>query len=94
MPRLHHVTERGVDHTLLLEDAEPAEGRGRNLNGVHATAAAGDVLDEELGRGELFGEDVCDGGLGSGHGGEFGVFLLLLRRGAGGGGGRGEAEEA
>lgn len=69
MPLLDHIPQRGIDHPLLLEHVCALESMRRNLNGVHAAAAARDVLDEEFGGFELVGEEFGDGGLGFVHGG-------------------------
>lgn len=67
MPLPDEIPQRAVDQALLLEHAEPPEGRGRDVDGVHAAAAAGDVLHEEGGGVQLGGEDGGDGGFGGGH---------------------------
>lgn len=86
MPLLDEVPQRAVDQTLLLEHIEPLERRRRDVNGVHAAAAAGDVLYEERRGVELGGEDGGDGRLGGGHARVFVCFLRLLLAGRGGGG--------
>lgn len=69
MPALDDVPQRGIHHPLLLQHGSPLEGRARDVNGVHAAAAAGHVADQELGRAELLAEEVGDGLLGRRHGG-------------------------
>lgn len=67
MPLLDQIAQRAIHQALLLEHVEPLEGRRSNVDGVHAAAAAGDVLHEEGGGVELGGEDGGDGGFGGGH---------------------------
>lgn len=69
MPLLDQIAQRTIDQSLLLEHVEPLEGGGGDVDGVHAAAAAGDVLDEQGGGVELGGEDGGDGGFGGGHAG-------------------------
>lgn len=40
VPALHDVPQRGIHHPLLLQHGGPLEGRARDVNGVHAAAAA------------------------------------------------------
>ena len=71
MPLLNHVAQSGVYKALLFEDGEAAKLWGGDVNGIHGATTAGDILDEELGRLELGGEEGSDGGFGGGHGGWF-----------------------
>lgn len=86
MPLLDEIPQRAVDQALLLEHVEPLERRRRDVNGVHAAAAAGDVLHEKRRGVELGGEDGGDGRFGGGHARVFVCFLRLLLAGGGGGG--------
>lgn len=46
VPALDKVAESSVDHALLLEDRLALERRRGDVDGIHAPAAARDILDE------------------------------------------------
>lgn len=89
VPALDEIAQRRIHHALLLEDGLATECRRGDVDGVHAAAAARDVLDEQLRRGELLGKELCDGALGGGHGRE-----LLVDCGGDGAEGAGGGERA
>lgn len=60
MPLLDKISQSSIDKALLLKHIEATEGGRSNIDGIHAAAASGDILDEERCGVELRSEDGRD----------------------------------